>query len=173
MTANEPIRAISNGITFLSTGRYYDGINQWVAHKLKDGDNEAIDYAARQIAKLLPLDAVLVPIPGHHGRAIQTLQLAKAISSYTRLPFVDALRCSERESQYEAKKRGRTLSAEHMGFYKQKNLPTNRTPYIIDNVVDTGTTAKAAIKALGGGIVISFAMSDYLLQREESRELKR
>ena len=60
-----------------------------------------------------------------------------------------------------------------MGFYRHKDLPSNRTPYIIDNVVDTGTTAKAAIKALGGGIVISFAMSDYLLQREESRELKR
>ena len=173
MTENEPIKTISDGITFLSTGRYYDGINQWVAHKLKDGDHDTIDYAARQIAKLLPLDAILVPIPGHHGRAIETLQLAKAISSYTHLPFVDVLRCRERESQYEAKKRGQTLSAEYMGFYKQKNLPTNRPPYIIDNVVDTGTTAKAAIKALGGGIVFSFAMNDYLLQREDSRGLKR
>ena len=60
-----------------------------------------------------------------------------------------------------------------MGFYRHKDMPSNRTPYIIDNVVDTGTTAKAAIKALGGGIVISFAMSDYLLQREEIRSLRR
>lgn len=69
MTENEPIKTVSDGITFLSTGRYYDGINRWVAHKLKDGDNDAIDYAARQIAKLLPQNAVLVPIPGHHGQS--------------------------------------------------------------------------------------------------------
>lgn len=35
------------------------------------------------------------------------------------------------------------------------------------------TTAKAAIKAIGCYIVISFAMSDYLLQREESRGFRR
>lgn len=43
----QPVRTVSDGITFLSTGRYYEGINRWVAHKLKDGDNDAIDYAAR------------------------------------------------------------------------------------------------------------------------------
>ena len=129
-----------------------------------------MDYAARQIAKLLPQNAVLVPIPGHHGKAEQTMQLARAISSYTHLPIVDALRGIERDSQYDAKKRGQTLSAEDMGFYKYKDLPSNRTPYIIDNVVDTGTTAKAAIKALGGGIVISFAMSIILLQTMRTLE---
>ena len=167
MTENEPIKTVSDGITFLSTGRYYDGINQWVAHKLKDGDNDAIDYAARQIAKLLPQNAVLVPIPGHHGKAEQTMQLARAISSYTHLPIVDALRGIERDSQYDAKKRGQTLSGENMGFYRQKSLSTNRIPYIIDNVVDTGNTAKAAVKALGCGIVISFAMSDTLLEIQD------
>ena len=126
MTENEPIKTVSDGITFLSTGRYYDGINRWVAHKLKDGDNDAIDYAARQIAKLLPQNAVLVPIPGHHGKAEQTMLLAKAISSYTHLPIVEALRGIERGSQYDAKKRGQTLSAEDMGFYRHKDLPSNR-----------------------------------------------
>ena len=153
MTENEPIKTVSDGITFLSTGRYYDGINRWVAHKLKDGDNDAIDYAARQIAKLLPQNAVLVPIPGHHGKAEQTMQLAKAISSYTHLPIVEALRGIERGSQYDAKKRGQKLSAEDMGFYRHKDLPSNRTPYLIDNVVDTGNTAKTAIRTLGCGTV--------------------
>lgn len=155
MTENEPIKTVSDGITFLSTGRYYDGINRWVAYKLKDGDHDAIDYAARQIAKLLPQNAVLVPIPGHHGKAAQTMELARAISSYTHLPIVDALRGIERNSQYNAKKRGQTLSAEDMGFYRYKDLPSNRTPYLIDNVVDTGNTAKAAIRALGSGTVAS------------------
>ena len=59
------------------------------------------------------------------------------------------------------------------GFYRHKDLPSNRTPYLIDNVVDTGSTAKAAISALGCGTVASFAMSDTLLQREEIRSLRR
>ena len=101
------------------------------------------------------------------------MQLAKAISSYTHLPIVDALRGIERESQYDAKKRGRTLSGENMGFYRHKDLPSNRAPYLIDNVVDTGNTAKAAIRALGSGTVASFAMSDTLLQREGTRSLRR
>lgn len=101
------------------------------------------------------------------------MQLARAISSYTHLPIVDALRGIERESQYDAKKKGQTLSAEDMGFYRHKDLPPNRTPYLIDNVVDTGNTAKAAVRALGCGTVVSFAMSDTLLQREEIRSLRR
>lgn len=52
-------------------------------------------------------------------------------------------------------------------------MPSIRTPYLIDNVVDTGNTAKAAIRALGCETVASFAMSDTLLQREEIRSLQR
>lgn len=59
------------------------------------------------------------------------------------------------------------LSGENMGFYSQKSLSTNRIPYIVDNVVDTGNTAKAAARALGCGIVISFAMSDTLLEVQD------
>ena len=69
MTENEPIKAVSGGITFLSTGRYYDGINQWIAHSIKEGDSDAIDYAARRMAPIVPANAILVPIPGHHGVA--------------------------------------------------------------------------------------------------------
>ena len=47
MTENEPIKTVSDGITFLSTGRYYDGINRWVAHKLKDGDHDVTVSANR------------------------------------------------------------------------------------------------------------------------------
>ena len=40
-------------------------------------------------------------------------------------------------------------------------------------MVDTGNTAKAAIKALGSGTVASFTMSDTLIQIEENRSLRR
>ena len=38
--------------------------------------------------------------------------------------------------KYDAKKKDQTLSAKDMGFYRHKNLPSNRTPYLIDNVVE-------------------------------------
>lgn len=44
MTENEPIKTVSDGITFLSTGRYYDGINRWVCHKIKEMDKDAPDF---------------------------------------------------------------------------------------------------------------------------------
>lgn len=164
---NEPIRTEVDGITYLSTGHYYEGINQWVAHKLKEGDAEVFDYAARQMAKLLPKNAVLVPIPGRHGTPDQTMRLCRDIASYTHLPIIDALRGNDRESQYEAKYKGRSLTEEQLGFNKVTSLPSDRIPYLIDNVVDTGTTAKAAVKALGGGVVLSYAMSDTLLEKQD------
>ena len=164
---NEPIRTEVDGITYLSTGHYYEGINQWVAHKLKEGDAEVFDYAARQMAKLLPKNAVLVPIPGRHGTPDQTMLLCRDIANYTHLPIIDALRGNDRKSQYEAKYKGRSLTEEQLGFNKVTSLPSDRVPYLIDNVVDTGTTAKAAVKALGGGVVLSYAMSDTLLEKQD------
>lgn len=156
MTENEPIKAVSDGITFLSTGRYYDGINQWIAHSIKEGDSDAIDYAARRMAPIVPANAVLVPIPGHHGLADQTLRLAQALSSYTRLPFVDALRGREHESQYEAKRRGHLLSGRDMGFYQIRELPSDRIPCLIDNVVDNRNHSESSSRSIRQcyGIVI-------------------
>ena len=125
------------------------------------------------MATIVPNNAVLVPIPGHHGVADQTLRLVKALSSYTHLPFVDALRGREHESLYEAKLRGHLLSGRDMGFQQIIELPFGRIPCLIDNVVDTGTTAKAAAEALGNAMVLSFAMSDTLLQREKHIVFKR
>ena len=168
---NEPIRTEVDGITYLSTGHYYEGINQWVAHKLKEGDGDAYDYAARQMAKLLPKNAVLIPIPGRHGTPDQTMQLCRNIASYTHLPIIDAIRGNDRESQYEAKYKGRSLTEEQLGYRRIATIPTGQIPYLIDNVVDTGTTAKAAVKAIGGGVVLSYAMSDTLLsERQDIRQ---
>lgn len=125
------------------------------------------------MAPLVPANAVLVPIPGHHGLADQTLRLSQALSSYTRLPFVDALRGREHESQDEAKQRGHLLSGREMGFHQIRELPAGRIPCLIDNVVDTGATAKSAAEALGNAMVLSFAMSDNLLQREKHIGFKR
>ena len=84
MTENEPIKTVSDGITFLSTDRYYDGINRWVCHKIKEMDKDAINYAARNMAKLISFhNAVLVPMPGHTGVPTNASKRIRDASIYT------------------------------------------------------------------------------------------
>ena len=80
-----------DGIRFISHGHYYDGINNWLCHKLKENDPQAITYCARQLVKMLPENAVVIPIPGHHGFALQTLYLARAINEQSDGMFLKAI----------------------------------------------------------------------------------
>lgn len=162
-----------DGIRFISHGHYYDGINNWLCHKLKENDPQAITYCARQLVKMLPENAVVVPIPGHHGFALKTLYLARAINEQSGgiIPVANVLKGNSRMSNYQAKKEGSLLPAEELGFRQVAPLPKGKVPYLLDNVVDTGTTAKAAINALGGGIVLSYAMSNFLLESNSNRQV--
>ena len=162
-----------DGIRFISHGHYYDGINNWLCHKLKENDPQAITYCARQLVKMLPENAVVVPIPGHHGFALQTLYLARAINEQSGgiIPVANVLKGNSRMSNYQAKKEGYLLPAEELGFRQVAPLPKGKVPYLLDNVVDIGTTAKAAINALGGGIVLSYAMSNLLLESNSNRQV--
>ena len=158
-----------DGIRFISHGHYYDGINNWLCHKLKENDPQAIDYCARQLAKMLPENAVIVPIPGHHGYALQTLYLARAISEQSdgRIPVANVLKGKSRVSNYQAKMDGHPLTSAELGFRQVGLLPKGKIPYLLDNCVDSGETAKAAYYALGQkGIILSYAMSDRLLNFE-------
>jgi predicted amidophosphoribosyltransferase len=156
-----------DGITFLSTGKYYDGINNIISHDLKHAEKDAIHYAARKMAALVPPDSIIVPIPNHHGTAKETLFLAKAVAEYSHSSIANILIGKARESNYLMKKLGSPLTEEQMGFQQTKPLPDGITPIIVDGVVDTGTSAKAAVHALGGGIVLSFAMSNTLLELQD------
>ena len=162
-----------DGIRFISHGHYYDGINNWLCHKLKENDPQAITYCARQLVKMLPENAVVVPIPGHHGFALQTLYIARAINEQSGgiIPVANVLKGNSRMSNYQAKIEGSLLPAEELGFRQVAPLPKGKVPYLLDNVVDTGTTAKAAINALGGGIVLSYAMSNLLLESNSNRQV--
>jgi len=155
-----------DGIRFISHGHYYDGINNWLCHKLKENDPQAINFCARQLAKMLPENAVVVPIPGHHGYALQTLYLARAISiqSDGNIPVANVLKGKNRVSNYQAKINGHPLSSAELGFRQVGLLPKGKIPYLLNNFVDSGETAKAAYHALGEkGIILSYAMSDRLL----------
>ena len=119
-----------DGIRFISHGHYYDGINNWLCHKLKENDPQAIDYCARQLAKMLPENAVIVPIPGHHGYALQTLYLARAISEQSdgRIPVANVLKGKSRVSNYQAKMDGHPLTSSELGFHQVHTLPKGKVP---------------------------------------------
>ncbi|MGQ0654916.1 MAG: hypothetical protein ACT4P4_22055, partial [Betaproteobacteria bacterium] len=134
------------------------------AHALQRGDDAAIERAAAQMAKGLPWDVVLVPVPGHGGRAEQTLRLASAIADVVwkrnggeRFPkgapkhrpdVRDILRGGRRERQYDLKKAGELpLSGAAFGFRHVGYLPNTRI-FLVDGVMGTGETMKAALAAL-------------------------
>ena len=151
---------IGNGITPFVAVDGYRGKMQKLAHAIKERDPKVIAEVADMMAPLIPKDAVLVPAPSHTGRATDMLDLAQAISERTGAPVADVLTSKERESQYEAKKAGKPLSADELGIVATAEaLPADKMPVVIDNVVDSGNTAEACVKALGKGIVASLADS--------------
>ena len=94
------------------------------------------------------------PLPDTCNAVSYSQKLTRFTWTYTCLPVVDALRGKDRESQYEAKYKGRSLTEEQLGFHKVASLPSDRVPYLIENVVDTGTTARELLKPLA--VVLSY-----------------
>ena len=150
---------IGNGITPFIAVAGYRGKLQNLARGIKNRDPRVVSSVADLMAPLIPKDAVLVPAPSRKGTATDMLDLAQALSERTGAPVADVLRGGERGSQYEAKKAGRPLSVDDLGIKAISKLPDGKLPVVIDNVVDTGSTAEACVRALGKGIVVSLADS--------------
>lgn len=157
---------VGNGITPYVAVDGYRGRMDRLARNVKSDNpvvrEEAINEAADRMTPLLRTynadNAVLVPAPSHIGYATDMLSLANAISERTGIQVVDVLKSDARESQYNAKKEtGKALSSEQLGIRKEGELPEGKLPIVIDNVVNSGNTAKACVDALGGGIVLAVA----------------
>lgn len=142
---------------FFATGNYRKDGRTETAHAMKEGANWAIYKAAAEMVKYIPTNAVLVPMPSHTGRATYTLELCKRIARETAAEVCDYLRGKERETLYNLKKQGRHILPAKLGFYLSQPIPSGKRVVIIDNVVATGTTAAAAVHAIGGGVVFAYA----------------
>ena len=150
---------VGNGITPFMAVDGYRGKLDRLARAVKDGNNiTALQEAVDLMASRIPANAVLVPVPSHLGYATDTLTLAKALGERTDVPVVDILKSAPRERQYDVKKTtGHPLTAGQLGIYMEGELPKGKMPFVIDNVVNSGNTAEACVKALGYGIVYSLA----------------
>ena len=127
------------------------------AHAMKNGEKWALWKAAAEMVKYIPTNAVLIPMPSHTGKATYTKELCRLIARETAAEVCDILRGRERETLYTLKKQGRHILPKKLGFYVTQEPPTGKRLLIIDNVVATGTTATAAVRAIGGGIVFAYA----------------
>ena len=125
-----------------------------LAHGLKDGDYASICKAADMMADGIRemaagRNCVLVPIPNHRGRAVYTKTLANEISRRTGFPTWDILSCRPHMPLHYAKKNDLKPEGIYLKLNLYRQVPEQFTPIVIDNVLDTGYTAGAAIKAVG------------------------
>ena len=125
-----------------------------LAHGLKDGDYASICKAADMMADGIRemaagRNCVLVPIPNHRGRAVYTKTLANEISRRTGIPTWDILSCRPHMPLHYAKKNDLKPEGIYLKLNLYRQVPEQFTPIVIDNVLDTGYTAGAAIKAVG------------------------
>ena len=125
-----------------------------LAHGLKVGDYASICKAAEMMADGIREMAaghncVLVPIPNHHGRAVYTKTLANEISRRTGIPTWDILSCRPHMPLHYAKKNDLKPEGIYLKLNLYRQVPEQFTPIVIDNVLDTGYTAGAAINAVG------------------------
>jgi predicted amidophosphoribosyltransferase len=91
-------------------------------------------------------------VPGSRGGSAAALELGRAIQRLRPdVQLVDALRGAARQSTRSRKKRGaRPLAAQQMIMLRRREVRLPEGPvFLLDNVVDTGATIRAARRALG------------------------
>ena len=118
-----------------------------MCRKVKEGDMEYLDKAAEELTKILPAGSVLVPMPGRFGYAAYTLMLAIRVAMKGEFKVENCLKGEVRDGLCEMKRAGQKPTAP---VFRKRFRPTKGARHVmIDNVYDSGMTARAAQKAIG------------------------
>ena len=132
------------------------GLLREIAHGVKNGSAKYADMAAILFDQMLPPDCVIVPMPGHRGRADAMLDVALRISAMSGRAVIDALTCVPHESSYEQKRRGLKPAP----IIMQTNTILRGRICIIDNCVASGATASAALDAIPTACVCALTIGN-------------
>lgn len=120
-----------------------------LAYEVKAGNPQAILQMAGEMAAMTGPGDVLIPIPSRTGRTTVTLEIANEIARLSGAAIADVLRgCAREESLYDFKKKGGDVTTVNFGYRLEGDLPQN--PVLIDTVLDTGATLRAAHRLMPG-----------------------
>ena len=130
----------------------YEGWLRYVAKGVKYRDAECVRKAASLFDIMLPDHCVVVPMPSHMGLAGCMLEVANALPQGKRF-IMDSLESEPHESSQSQKKAGFAPTPFRMKFHPAALEQCPKADfdggiYVIDNVLCTGVTATAAIKAV-------------------------
>lgn len=139
----------------------YEGWLRHLAHGVKDGDADCMRCAARLFDLMLPDECIIVPMPSHVGSARNMLVVANMVATLcTKRVVCDVLRCDPHLSSYDTKKLGLTPDKIQMRVEPSCAVLAGKV-FIIDNVVASGATASAALKAIPEATVCTLAYSPW------------
>ena len=152
---------------------YYQNIElNTLAKKIKDGDGIAIRRAAEKMSPLVKKDDILVPVPSHNGRAEYTLTLSRQIAALTGAVVKDVLAGEKRESSYLLKKKGIMLQVGDLGFRLIGDKPEGHV-LVVDNVIASGNTAKAAVDVISDATVLALAEDPFAVGRRKDISIEK
>lgn len=123
-----------------------------LAHDVKYGNESAIKKMGTEMARITPKNAVLIPTPSSTGKSTITKKISKIISKVNGNKVKDILSGNKRQSLYLLKKQGKTLTDKDFGFKVNDNIPKH--PFLVDNVLATGTTFKAIKKVIPNAKIV-------------------
>lgn len=129
-----------------------------LAHGIKDMSNYSIERSAMLLAKITPRNAMLIPIPNRSGKAENTLDLCNRVSALVGCGVADILEGNKRESLWEYKMLGKSISQIELGFRLKEGSVVPKNAFLVDNLYDTGTTYRAAVKACGVEKMLTLAV---------------
>lgn len=139
---------------------YGDNDARELTHRMKDKDTNAIYTMAKDMAKLIHDDCVLIPVPNRIGRAVETLLMAQWMQAFAReektlrVKLENVLVGAERVSLYDYKKQGKSPDDFDFGFRLFAPVPKAKNIYLVDNVLATVTTLSAALKLVPSADVL-------------------
>tara|TARA_B100002019_G_C21069667_1_gene498355 strand:- start:85 stop:579 length:495 start_codon:yes stop_codon:yes gene_type:complete len=152
---------------------YYndDGVRE-IAKGIKKKNNVAIILAAKEMAKNVPENSILIPIPNSCGYADYTLELAKRIAEFSGGRVEDVIGCKKRESLYKLKIDGQKINPGDLGFFKKSCVSDlkNKKVFLVDNVIGTGMTMRCAKVIVPNGEPLVYAQDKGLCKNKRNKK---